>query len=498
MSFRVRHKTPSIFNLSMVDVVFCTLGCVILLWLWKMEQETALSREKEAAITDRDTTAGLLKDMTTKLALRDNEINTLRDELKKSGVSIEELTALLAASKTEREKLIKERKELDEQVASLKKEKEDLDKAIAQVKKDLAEKDVDYKASQKRAEDLDKKLKDLAVQLAKVEVLAGKVPGLELEVTKAKKDAEKEKLTTKELEERIAKRIQDLTDLTAKLEKIQKALDSTTTDKEKLSDLLTKTDKKSVDLQKLLDEKIKELEEAAKKYNLVQAEKGKWQIEAQHWETVSKNRFAGIKLDSKRVVFLLDMSGSMELLAEKVPAPTKWAEVQATLVLLLKSMPSLEEYQIIGFADNTRFLMGSEGKWIKFDRTKTPNEVAKVLAEGKNRPNGGTNMYAAMEAAFAMRDKGLDTVFLLSDGLPNEGQGLTDNEKKTLSQREVSEKLGQYVRSQLSTRLNKPDQNKQRVRVNSVGFYFESPDLGAFLWALSRENDGNFVGMSQP
>ncbi len=30
---RVRHKIPSIFNLSMVDVLCCALGCVILLWL---------------------------------------------------------------------------------------------------------------------------------------------------------------------------------------------------------------------------------------------------------------------------------------------------------------------------------------------------------------------------------------------------------------------------------------------------------------------------------
>ena len=30
----VRHRIPSIFNLSMVDVLCCALGCVILLWLF--------------------------------------------------------------------------------------------------------------------------------------------------------------------------------------------------------------------------------------------------------------------------------------------------------------------------------------------------------------------------------------------------------------------------------------------------------------------------------
>ena len=37
-----------------------------------------------------------------------------------------------------------------------------------------------------------------------------------------------------------------------------------------------------------------------------------------------------------------------------------------------------------------------------------------------------------------------------------------------------------------------------RVKINSVGFYFDSPDVGAFLWSLSRDNDGSFVGMSKP
>jgi hypothetical protein len=36
------------------------------------------------------------------------------------------------------------------------------------------------------------------------------------------------------------------------------------------------------------------------------------------------------------------------------------------------------------------------------------------------------------------------------------------------------------------------------VKINTIGFFYESPDLGSFLWALARENDGSFVGMSKP
>ena len=58
--------------------------------------------------------------------------------------------------------------------------------------------------------------------------------------------------------------------------------------------------------------------------------------------------------------------------------------------------------------------------------------------------------------------------------------------------------LAKAVRGALKTKWNTPLPGKPRVRVNSVGFFYESPDVGAFLWALSRENDGSFVGMSRP
>ena len=45
---------------------------------------------------------------------------------------------------------------------------------------------------------------------------------------------------------------------------------------------------------------------------------------------------------------------------------------------------------------------------------------------------------------------------------------------------------------------NSRNRPQPRVRINTIGFFYESPDVGAFLWALARENDGSFVGMSKP
>src|SRR5262249_39761952 len=48
---RIRHRIPSIFNLSMVDVLCCALGCVILLWLLNLKD--ARQRAAKAGETDQ-------------------------------------------------------------------------------------------------------------------------------------------------------------------------------------------------------------------------------------------------------------------------------------------------------------------------------------------------------------------------------------------------------------------------------------------------------------
>jgi predicted nucleic acid-binding Zn-ribbon protein len=207
------------------------------------------------------------------------------------------------------------------------------------------------------------------------------------------------------------------------------------------------------------------------------------------------NRFEGIALTGRRVLFLVDMSGSMELVDANTPAPLKWAGVRETLLKVFRSLPDLEKYQIVLFSDRLLFPLGNEGKWLDPD----PKSAERVqLAMGAVRPKGNTDMYAALEAAFRYRDQGLDTIYLLSDGLPNVGEGLTADAASRMPETQRSEVLGRVVRTTLRTNWNAPRSGAGRVRINAVGFFYESPDVGAFLWALARENEGSFVGMSKP
>ena len=58
-------------------------------------------------------------------------------------------------------------------------------------------------------------------------------------------------------------------------------------------------------------------------------------------------------------------------------------------------------------------------------------------------------------------------------------------------------RLSAVIRKTLKTDWNRDLAGRPRVHINTVGFFYESPDVGAFLWALARENDGGFVGHEQ-
>src|SRR5881397_806507 len=71
---RTRHRVPTIFTLSMMDVFCCALGCVILLWLWN---ERIAKQKGKAA----DETKSQLDDARGKIADEAKRIDGLRDDL---------------------------------------------------------------------------------------------------------------------------------------------------------------------------------------------------------------------------------------------------------------------------------------------------------------------------------------------------------------------------------------------------------------------------------
>jgi len=436
---QVRHRIPTIFNISMVDVLCCALGCVILLWLLNLreaKQETVTAgktREQlKATQTVLDETA----------SRRDQLQRNLEAERAKLTALNQELLRLRTEQRTAEDRLAK----MNREQRALAKDKADVSQQLMAVEDRLSEKESLAKAAARRIENLEEHLRNAEKRAKELQAMADLVPGLRADLQSSRSK---------------------LADAQANWKALEKAGKTNT----------------------------KDLAEANRRLTELESEKKQLTDQASRALAAVENRFEGITLTGRRVVFLVDMSGSMELVDERTPDANKWVGVRETLAKVMRSLPDLEKFQVLLFANKVSYLLGNEGLWLDYDPQTSANRVTQALAAV--RPLGSTNMYDAFEAAFRFRAAGLDTMYVLSDGLPNSGPGLTA-EQTTLKEIERSEILAKHIRSLLRRNWNRPLAGQPRVRINTIGFFYESPDVGAFLWALARENEGSFVGMSRP
>jgi len=281
-------------------------------------------------------------------------------------------------------------------------------------------------------------------------------------------------------------------DLESKLKASDKKLDEVTRTVGDQSKMQARIDQ----LEKDLKAERTRLDEANVTIVDLQGTKAKLADKFDKLQVESENKFAGIAMTGKNVVFLVDMSGSMERIEEQVPDPNKWPTVRDTVCKVMRTIPNLEKFQVILFSGKVRYLIEA-GDWIIYEKEKSIDRVHKALTAIK--PAEDTNLYSGLEEAFKYRDKGMDTIYFFSDGLPTSGPGLSATQERSLTnESERSTILARHIRRTLASTWNRVEAGKPKVRINSIGFFYESPDVGAFLWALSRENDGSFVGMSRP
>jgi hypothetical protein len=453
---RVRHRVPSIFNLSMVDVLCCALGCVILLWLVNLRE--AKYHQDSAAEKHRETSSLLDS------ARRD------RDDAYGRVRSLDE-----------------ERDRLRRQIADLRTAAAELEEKLKTSEASAAALADDLRAAKKRQEAMaariaeqEDKLKLADARMRDLQTTADLVPALQRDLKAARTKYAEEAALAGSLEREVARKMEELADARKNIQAAQAG-------QKALEQDMARRDRESRESLSANEERLAAL----------QRDRRDLQIANIRLRAAADNRFAGIQLTGRRVVFLVDMSGSMDLVDEKTPAPTKWADVRQTVAKLMRSLPTLEKYQVIVFAEKTSHLLGGSDAWLDYDPQTSPDRVVQALAAVK--PEGGTNMYSALEAAFRLRAKGLDTIYLLSDGLPNLGEGLPpENPMKPITEAERNDVLSRHIRQTLKSTWNAPQPGQPKVRINAVGFFFESPEVGAFLWALARENDGSFVGMSRP
>ncbi len=493
---QVRHRVPSIFNLSMVDVLCCALGCVILLWLLNLRaakdyEDTASAEHRkttallESTTAQRDEANRQLMALAAQVDQLQSERTRLRRDLAAQRSALAQLQGRYQQALTSIANLQGDTQAARARVAELEGEVKTSSGRVAALEEGLRDRDKKQEAALARASDLSLQLEQAQARIRELQAEADRIPALRADLETERKKARAEAALAHVLEREVARRGQELSEAGRKLEGSR----AVRSDLERELAQARTYRQKWAESEERIAALERQLQESGRSVATLQAETGRLRA-------ANDQRFAGIALTGRRVVFLVDMSGSMEQVDEKTPAPNKWVEVRETVARLMRSMPALEKFQVIVFAEKISFLLGKEGDWLDYDPKTTPDRVLEALARIK--PDGGTNMGAALEAAFRLRAWGLDTIYLLSDGLPNIGEGLPENPSRPLTELDRNEILSRYIREALRTSWNAPRRNQPRVRINAIGFFYESPDVGAFLWALARDNDGSFVGMSKP
>jgi hypothetical protein len=517
---RIHHKPPTLVSMWMLDVFCCALGCVTLLFLLNSRMATDAVQANRNALLDLETAD-------RKLSAAITSLESTRLRL----LSEEEARGKLAASVTELEgirlKLLDETRAIAEQLRVARTEKDETAKRLALARDDIktAQAQLDAKQAElmKAEKKADVTAKDLEAARAKVDdasdllkkrqkdidLLTKKDVDSATQVEKLQKlvrDKDAERLA---MEASLAAAKKQLTDVEAKLRAAQLELDKNLTAakaaaKAAAEELAAakataaKTGEELAAAKAQIKDLTKKVDDA--KVNIIdlQGEKAKLADNFNKFQRESESRFAGIAMTGKKVVFLVDMSGSMGKRDLNTVDATKWPLVIETVCKVMRSIPTLESYQVIVFSSGANWVFGN-GEWQGFGGEKSVEVVKGALL--KVKPKDDTNMHAALEKAFTLRASGLDTIYLFSDGLPTSGPGLTlaqQNANPPLPETELGIILGKHVRDTLTQNWNRPLAGQPRVKVNSVGFFFDSPDVGAFLWSLSRENDGSFVGMSKP
>jgi hypothetical protein len=478
---RARHRVPTIFNIWMLDAFCCALGCVILLWLWN--ERLAKARAQSFQETQQ------------KLDLTKLDLSTARAAIEALNAELSKAREQIASLSTERDDTAKELGAARSRVTDLTKERDKTAKDLAAARGTLADlrdrlaKKIEeaQRADADLATLLEKKRKDDAALKKQVNQAQQRVS--ELEVLMRNRDRELTVASAK------SKNLADqLHDLEGQLKMIREKSNVSLDEQGKK---LAAADARVKELEKFLNNRKSIMVDMQGQLDELQTDKKSLTDQLAKLRLAADNRFAGIQLSGRRVVFLVDMSGSMKMVDEKTVAPDKWPTVASTVVKVMKSLPDLEKFQIIIFNEAASFPLGNAGDWIDFDAATSPDKAKQAILAVD--PKGNTNLFAPFEAAFRLRARGLDTVYLLSDGLPNVGPGLSlADQQRQLTEEQKGEILGRYLRQTLAQNWNRPATGWAKVRINSIGFFYESPDLGAFLWALARENDGSFVGMSKP
>lgn len=140
--------------------------------------------------------------------------------------------------------------------------------------------------------------------------------------------------------------------------------------------------------------------------------------------TVERPKYYGSEIISKRVAFVVDVSGSMletMRLDTSTVELTRLGACQVELRGVIRDLDKFTQFNLIAFANG--YTAWQKGLTSARSKKKKKDAQAFVMAL---EANGGTNIFDPLR--LAIKDTKVDTVWLLSDGAPTAGEFLFDEE----------------------------------------------------------------------
>ncbi len=121
-----------------------------------------------------------------------------------------------------------------------------------------------------------------------------------------------------------------------------------------------------------------------------------------------------LPLISERVTFVVDTSGSMKAKVGTSKKRTRLGEAKRQLSNVVQEMAKNTKFNLVFFDHGTKKLFKVVADADRASRAEALERIEKTKA------GGGTNVFAALQSAFA--DPDIDTIYLLSDGYPSAGE----------------------------------------------------------------------------
>jgi Mg-chelatase subunit ChlD len=150
--------------------------------------------------------------------------------------------------------------------------------------------------------------------------------------------------------------------------------------------------------------------------SVAELEEAREKEELRRLKQVTNSKFFGVRIVSHRVVFVIDVSGSMEeKMVTAYEGETSLMRMDVARRELINAIKSMER----GALFNIIIFSSGVDPWLE-DGIAGANQVERDEAEAfvaRLKPGGGTNLYDAIKLAFG--DAEVDTIFILSDGEPS-------------------------------------------------------------------------------